>query len=147
MCFALRRAHQRYLFMNTKHHKRDAFLISIQLLVFKKWNIYVNTNRICKNNIIHLKSKHLSTKHLKSKYLKDKHLKSTTRCESANNINITAKIWHILFHFFIFIHCLTRKSIKIYLIYFNCISIKISLVTIFVTKRNFLTFNERIFHQ
>ena len=25
-------------------------------------------------------------------------MKSTTQCESANNSNITAKIWHILFH-------------------------------------------------
>ena len=33
--FALRRANQRYLFMNSKHHKRDVFLIAIQLLVVK----------------------------------------------------------------------------------------------------------------
>ena len=33
--FTLRRAHQRYLFMSSKHHKRDAFLMAIQLLVVK----------------------------------------------------------------------------------------------------------------
>ena len=37
--FTLRRVYQHYLFMNSKHHKRDAL---------KKWNIYVNTNRMCK---------------------------------------------------------------------------------------------------
>ena len=45
-CFTLRRVYQHYLFMNSKHHKRDAFLINC--LWLKKWNIYVNTNRMCK---------------------------------------------------------------------------------------------------
>ena len=30
--FALRRAHQRYLFMNSKHHKSDAFQVTIKPL-------------------------------------------------------------------------------------------------------------------
>ena len=31
--YTLRRAHQRYLFMNSKHHKSDALKVAIQLLV------------------------------------------------------------------------------------------------------------------
>ena len=51
-----------------------------------------------------------------------KHLKSTTRCESANNINIIAKTWHILFHFFILSTTLTgirvsKKYISVINIY------------------------------
>ena len=33
MCFPLLRAHQCYLFMNSKHHKSDALQVAIQLLV------------------------------------------------------------------------------------------------------------------
>ena len=44
--FALRRAHQRYLFMNSKHHKSDAFLLVNQLLLVKKMK-YICEHIIC----------------------------------------------------------------------------------------------------
>ena len=34
--FHSKKSYQHYLFMNSKHHKRDAFLVAIQLLVVKK---------------------------------------------------------------------------------------------------------------
>ena len=37
-----------YFFINSKHHKSDAFLITIQLLVVKKMKYICEKNRMCK---------------------------------------------------------------------------------------------------
>ena len=47
MRFALRRAHQRYLFMNSKHHKSDALQVAIQLLVVTTKEIYMRIQAMC----------------------------------------------------------------------------------------------------
>ena len=47
MRFVLRRAHQRYLFMNRKHHKSDGFQVAIQLLVVTTKEIYMATQAVC----------------------------------------------------------------------------------------------------
>ena len=47
MRFALRRAHQRYLFMNSKHHKNDTFQATIQLLVVTAKEKYKRTQAVC----------------------------------------------------------------------------------------------------
>ena len=46
-CFALRRAYQRYLFMNSKHHKSDAVQVAIQLLVVTSRETYIRTQAVC----------------------------------------------------------------------------------------------------
>ena len=43
MHFTLRRAHQCHLFMNSKHHKSDAFQVTTQLLVVTTREIYMRT--------------------------------------------------------------------------------------------------------
>ena len=41
--FALKRAHQCFLFMNSKHTKSDVFQVAIQLLVVTTRKIYMRT--------------------------------------------------------------------------------------------------------
>ena len=47
MRLALRKAHQRYLFMNSKQNKSDAFQAAIQLLVVTTREIYMRTQAVC----------------------------------------------------------------------------------------------------
>ena len=47
MQFALRIAHQRYLFINSKHQKSDAFQVTIELLVVTARKIYIKTQAVC----------------------------------------------------------------------------------------------------
>ena len=47
MRFTLSRAHQRYLFMNSKYRKSDAFQVAIQLLVVTTKEIYMRTQAVC----------------------------------------------------------------------------------------------------
>ena len=63
-----------------------------------------------------------------------KHLKSTTRCESANNINMTVKIWQILFHLFILIHYANKYYIYICTYMYEYIYIYILYMYMYVYK-------------
>ena len=47
MRFALRKAYQRYMFMNTRYYKSDAFQVAIQLLVVTTREIYIRTQAVC----------------------------------------------------------------------------------------------------
>ena len=47
MRFALIRAHQCYLFMNSKHHKSDAIRVIIQLLAATTAVTYIRTQAVC----------------------------------------------------------------------------------------------------
>ena len=46
MRFAVRIAHQHYLFINSKHQKSDAFQVAIQLLVVTARKIYIKTQAV-----------------------------------------------------------------------------------------------------
>lgn len=48
--FALR-APQRYLFMSYKHHKGDAFQVTIQLLMVVAKEIYMRTQGVCAKGV------------------------------------------------------------------------------------------------
>ena len=58
MHFTLRRAHQHYLFMNSKHHKSNAFhhstnstKVLIQLIVVTYREIYMRTQAVCPKHL------------------------------------------------------------------------------------------------
>ena len=50
MRFALGRAHQRNLFMNSRHHKSDAYQAAIQMLVVSTKEIY-REHKQCVQNV------------------------------------------------------------------------------------------------
>ena len=52
MRFALRRAHQRYLFMSSKRHKSNASEVAIQLLVFTTRETYIRTQAVCAKRLL-----------------------------------------------------------------------------------------------
>ena len=46
MYFALKRAHQCYLFMNSDYYKSNAYQLAIQLLVVTTREIYIRTQAV-----------------------------------------------------------------------------------------------------